>query len=59
MRLVVAENLKDPVSVKIEVEPIGHGPWMVYQEIVVQPGETFKHQFSENFQNIIYYQILN
>lgn len=39
-----------PVTFKIEVEPIGHGPWMLYQEVVVKPGETFKHNFSGNFQ---------
>ncbi|MCY1718963.1 hypothetical protein OU798_01330 [Prolixibacteraceae bacterium Z1-6] len=39
-----------PVSFNIEVEPIGHGPWMVYKKVTVQPGETFKFEFPENFQ---------
>jgi hypothetical protein len=40
-----------PVTFSIEVEPIGHGPWMLYQEVTVAPGETFEHTFSDSFQS--------
>ncbi|MEK6481879.1 hypothetical protein WJR50_30330 [Catalinimonas sp. 4WD22] len=39
------------VTFTIEVEPIGHGPWMIYQEVSVAPGETFEHTFPDNFQS--------
>jgi len=48
--LEISHESKDPVAFKIEVEPIGHGPWMLYKEVIVEPGTTFKHEFSENFQ---------
>ncbi|HZH71662.1 MAG TPA: hypothetical protein VFD91_04150 [Mariniphaga sp.] len=48
--LELSHNASKPVTFKIEVEPIGHGPWMLYKEVTVQPGETFNRKFSENFQ---------
>jgi len=48
--LELAHESKGPVTFKIEVEPIGHGPWMLYKEVTVNPGDTFKHDFSEDFQ---------
>ena len=48
--LEISHESKDPVAFKIEVEPIGHGPWMLYKEVMVEPGTTFKYEFSENFQ---------
>jgi hypothetical protein len=48
--LEISHESNQTVTFKIEVEPIGHGPWMLYDEITVKPGETFKHQFPENFQ---------
>ena len=48
--LEISHDSSQPVTFRIEVEPIGHGPWMLYKEVTVKPGETFKHQFSENFQ---------
>jgi hypothetical protein len=48
--LEISHESKEPVTFKIEVEPIGHGPWMLYKEVTVRPGETYKHEFSENFQ---------
>ena len=35
---------------QIEIEPIGHGPWMTYKEITVKPNETFEHTFATDFQ---------
>ncbi|HSO88757.1 MAG TPA: hypothetical protein VLQ91_19545, partial [Draconibacterium sp.] len=48
--LEISHESLETVTFKIEVEPIGHGPWMLYQEVTVKPGETFKHEFSANFQ---------
>ncbi len=48
--LEISHESNQPVTFKIEVEPIGHGPWMLYQEVTVQPGKTFKHEFPKNFQ---------
>jgi hypothetical protein len=48
--LEISHESKEPVTFKIEVEPIGHGPWMLYKEVTVKPGQTFKHEFSDNFQ---------
>jgi hypothetical protein len=48
--LKISHDSNKPVTFKIEVEPIGHGPWMLYKEISVKPGEQFKHQFPDKFQ---------
>lgn len=48
--LEISHNAGQPVNFRIETEPVGHGPWMLYKEITVNPGETYKHRFSENFQ---------
>jgi hypothetical protein len=48
--LEISHESTQPVTFKIEVEPIGHGPWMLYKEVTVNPGETFKYEFSANFQ---------
>lgn len=48
MKLSHASN--QPVTFKIEVNPIGHGPWMTYREVTVKPGETFAYTFPEAFQ---------
>ncbi len=49
--LALSHNSKETVSIKIEVEPIGHGPWMTFQTVSVKPGETFEYRFPENFQS--------
>jgi hypothetical protein len=46
----LSHDSKQPVTFLVEVEPIGHGPWMKYEEITVPPGETFNHTFSDSFQ---------
>jgi hypothetical protein len=48
--LEISHGLNQPVAFRIEVEPTGHGPWMLYREIEVNPGETFKHEFPSHFQ---------
>ncbi|RLD33702.1 MAG: hypothetical protein DRI73_05045, partial [Bacteroidetes bacterium] len=41
----------EAVSFTIEVEPVGHGSWMIYKEVTVPWGETFKLNFPDNFQS--------
>jgi hypothetical protein len=48
--LFLSHDAKEPVTFLVEVEPIGHGPWMKYQEITVPAGETVEHSFSDAFQ---------
>lgn len=49
--LQLSHQASQPVQFKIEVEPIGHGPWMVYQEVTVKPGEIYEANFPETFQS--------
>lgn len=49
--LSLSHDSKQPVTIKIEVEPIGHGPWMLYKEVTVKPGEMFSYVFPQTFQS--------
>ncbi|HET6557684.1 MAG TPA: hypothetical protein VFG54_10250 [Prolixibacteraceae bacterium] len=49
--LSLSHDLKEPVNFTIEVEPIGHGPWMVYKQVIVKPGEAFSYKFPDSFQS--------
>ena len=49
--LKLSHDSKESVTFKIEVEPIGHGPWMTYQSVNVKTGETFEYSFPETFQS--------
>ncbi len=49
--LKLSHNSPEAIKFKIEAEPIGHGPWMTYQEVIVKPGETFEFAFPETFQS--------
>jgi hypothetical protein len=48
--LEISHDSSEPVTFKIEVEPVGHGPWMLYKEVTVNPDEKFTYQFPESFQ---------
>jgi hypothetical protein len=48
--LELSHQSAEPVTFTIEVEPIGHGPWMTYQQVTVAPGETYTHPFPADFQ---------
>lgn len=48
--LKLSHKSAQPVTIKIEVNPIGHGPWMTYREVSIKPGETFTHTFPKGFQ---------
>lgn len=48
--LEISHDSKEPVTFKIELEPIGHGPWMLFKEVTVKSRETFRYEFPESFQ---------
>ena len=48
--LEISHDSEEKVTFKIEVEPIGHGPWMLYKEVSLEPGEKFAYVFPEDFQ---------
>ena len=48
--LKISHKSNQPITFKIEVEPIGHGPWMTYKEVTLKPNETFEHTFAKDFQ---------
>lgn len=48
--LELSHQSNKPVNFTIEVEPVGHGPWIEYQRVTVAPGETYTHQFPADFQ---------
>lgn len=49
LELLHANN--QSVTFRIEVEPIGHGPWMTYKTVTVKAGEKFKMTFPYSFQS--------
>ena len=49
-KISLSHDSKEPVKFKIEVEPVGHGPWMTYKKVTIPQGETFEHNFPDNFQ---------
>ncbi|WP_256011720.1 hypothetical protein [Desertivirga xinjiangensis] len=49
--LELSHDLTEPVTISIEVEPVGHGPWMLYKKIEVKPGETNTYTFPDSFQS--------
>jgi hypothetical protein len=48
--LSLSHKSNEAITFTIEVEPIGHGPWMEYRKIVVAPGEAVMHTFPDHFQ---------
>lgn len=49
--LQLSHGNSQPVTFKIQVEPIGHGPWMTFKEVTVKNGETFEFTFPDGFQS--------
>ena len=47
----LSHQAKETVTFTIEVEPVGHGPWMRYQQVSVGAGETYEYEFPESFQS--------
>ena len=48
--LKLTHNSKQTVTFRIEVEPIGHGSWMLYKEVSVKAGDVLAYTFPEGFQ---------
>jgi hypothetical protein len=48
--LEISHDLDKEVEFTIEVEPIGHGPWMTFKKVKVGRGEVFKYDFPAGFQ---------
>lgn len=48
--LKLSHKSSQPVTFQIQVNPIGHGPWMTYEEVTVTPGETFSYNFPKEFE---------
>jgi hypothetical protein len=50
-RLELSHQSETAVVFDIEVEPVGHGPWMKYLTVRVNPGETYQYRFPDHFQS--------
>jgi hypothetical protein len=48
-KLTLSHQSKEPVTFRIEAEPIGHGPWMTYREFTVPPGKQLGFIFPAGF----------
>jgi hypothetical protein len=48
--LELSHNLNRTVEFIIEIESIGHGPWMIYKKVTVGADVTFKYEFPRSFQ---------
>jgi hypothetical protein len=49
--LSLSHDSKELVTFTMDVEPVGHGPWMTYKTITVQPQEVFEFLFPDSFQS--------
>jgi hypothetical protein len=49
-KLTLSHESNESVTFILEVEPVGHGPWMKYREITVKSGEIFTYAFLDDFQ---------
>jgi hypothetical protein len=49
--LKISHDATSPVTFSLEVEPIGHGPWMLYKTFTVAPGEVLNFDFPAGFQS--------
>lgn len=48
--LTLSQDTDEEVTFTIEVEPIGHGPWMTYKEVVLPAGEAYTMSFPDTFE---------
>ena len=40
--LELSHDSPESATFDIEMDPVGHGPWMLYQQVTVGPGDTWK-----------------
>ncbi|WP_256011694.1 hypothetical protein [Desertivirga xinjiangensis] len=50
-KLEISHDATVPVNISIEVEPVGHGPWMLFKKVEVKPGEKYTYTFPASFQS--------
>jgi len=48
--LTLSHDSDEPVTFEIEADPVGNGPWMLYQRVTIAPGKEYKHRFPDHFQ---------
>ncbi len=48
--LVLSHDQDAAIRIRIEVLPMGHGPWHRYDEVLVATNETYRHTFPRNFE---------
>jgi hypothetical protein len=48
--LTLSHESSEPVTFDIEADPVGNGPWMLYQRVSIAPGKAYKHRFPDHFQ---------
>ena len=49
-KVSLSHDHSDIVKFTIEVNPMGHGPLIVYKEILVESGQTIDHVFEDDFE---------
>lgn len=47
--LQLSHQATSPVTVTIEADPVGNGPWMVYKTFTVRPGQKLDYNFPKEF----------
>ncbi|MEZ4905261.1 MAG: hypothetical protein R2822_27655 [Spirosomataceae bacterium] len=48
--LQLSHKSAQAITFTIQVEPVGHGPWMNFKQVTVKSGETFDYTFPADFQ---------
>ncbi|NND04911.1 MAG: hypothetical protein HKN87_00905 [Saprospiraceae bacterium] len=48
--LVLTNHSNEEVTFRIQIDPVGHGPWMNYLNVVLDPGQEFAHDFAGDFE---------
>ena len=43
--LALSHTAAENVTIRVELDPTGHGPWILYDTMTVAGGETFTHRF--------------
>jgi hypothetical protein len=50
-RLIISHESERPVTFDIETDPVGNGPWMLYQRVTIGAGKEYRHRFPDYFQS--------
>ncbi len=43
--LTLRHGTDQPVTIRVELDPTGHGPWVTYKTFTVPPGKSIDHVF--------------